>query len=156
MVWIYTFISVLPVIPSYTVISPASDCFSICLTLRLSSNLPCRYIIFVTIASTVESWPLITWAVFNWNPAPYLHLHAARQALADVYDVHASVGSFIQQSHDPWGMRGISPIRRYASRCLEGPEISSRGARCCPQYREETEHDHVRVESPGWGIIGLS
>lgn len=37
-----------------------------------------------------------------------LHLHATRQALADVYDIYASVGSFIQQSHDPWGMRGIS------------------------------------------------
>lgn len=55
----------------YTVISPASDSWSFCLTMALSSYLPCRYISFVTIASTVESWPLITWAVFSWNPAPY-------------------------------------------------------------------------------------
>ena len=47
------------------VISPASDFCSISLTFRLSSYRPCRYISFVTIASTVESWPLMTWAVFS-------------------------------------------------------------------------------------------
>lgn len=52
---VYTVFSIDAIIPIYKVISPASDCFSISLTLRLSSNLPCRYIIFVTIASTVES-----------------------------------------------------------------------------------------------------
>ena len=44
----------------YIEISPARDSVSFSLTFLLSAYLPCRYIILVTIASTVESYPLIT------------------------------------------------------------------------------------------------
>ena len=39
----------------HTVISPANEWESFSLTIRLSLYLPCRYIILVTMASTVES-----------------------------------------------------------------------------------------------------
>ena len=76
-----------------------------------------------------------------------LHLHATCQALADVHDVHASVGSFVQQSHDPWRMRGISRTEGTHHDASQIRRFHYVAYDVVLDARKETEYDHVRVES---------
>ena len=76
-----------------------------------------------------------------------LHLYATCQALADVHDVHASVGSFVQQSYDPWRMRGVSRTEGTHHDASQIRRFQHVAHDVVLDAREETEHDHVRVES---------
>ena len=79
-----------------------------------------------------------------------LHLHATRQALADVHDVHASVGCLVQQSHDPRGMRSIARTEGTHHDTSEVWRFHHVAHNVILDTREETEHDDVLIELQMW------
>ena len=78
------------------------------------------------------------------------HLHATREALADVHDVHATVGRLVEQSHNPGRMWRISRTEGTHHDASQIGRFHHVAHDVVLDARKEAEHDHVRVEFQVW------